>query len=180
MIRKNNLRLRAVEPSDVDLLYEWENQMELWVVSNTLTPFSRHQLEKYIKHAALDLFQTRQLRLMIDLDSDQSGQQTIGMIDLFDFDPFHLRGGVGILIHSDYRQQGHASLALNMFVNYCFNQLGLHQLYCTILDTNKTSQHLFEQQGFRLIGVKKEWRRTPAGFQDEYFYQKIAPSPTAF
>ncbi|WP_227625579.1 hypothetical protein [Geofilum rubicundum] len=41
MIQNDEVLLRAVEPGDVDLLYDWENRMELWPVSNTLAPFSK-------------------------------------------------------------------------------------------------------------------------------------------
>lgn len=68
MISNNVVVLRAVEHADVDLLYKWENDMELWPVSNTLRPFSRAQIERYVKNAALDVYQTKQLRLMIDTD----------------------------------------------------------------------------------------------------------------
>ena len=30
------IKLRAVEPEDLELLYNWENNIEFWVVSNTI------------------------------------------------------------------------------------------------------------------------------------------------
>jgi len=88
MIQNDEVLLRAVEPGDVELLYDWENRMELWPVSNTLTPFSKAQLARYVKNAALDVFQTKQLRLMMDALQLQEKPLTVGMIDLFDFDLF--------------------------------------------------------------------------------------------
>lgn len=146
--------------------------MELWVVSNTLTPFSKHQLEKYLKHSSLDLFQTKQLRLMIDVEI-KGEDNTVGMIDMFDFDPYHQRAGVGIMIHQDYRQKGVAGDALKAFITYCFNTLGLHQLYCSISESNNISQKLFEGNGFQLTGIRKDWLKTHSGFMDEYHYQLI-------
>jgi diamine N-acetyltransferase len=174
MIESGEVRLRAIEPADVDLLYQWENETEIWVVSNTLTPFSKHQLEKYVKHAGLDIYQTKQLRLMIEWH--EAGQwHTTGMIDLFDFDAFHQRAGIGIMIHKPFRQKGVATQALSLFCDYCFKRLGLHQLYCSVMADNTASLALFQQEGFNLIGVKKDWVRTPNGFIDELFFQKIRP-----
>jgi len=164
------LVLRALEPEDIDLLYRWENNMEIWEVSNTLTPFSKHQLKKYIEQAQLDVFQTKQLRLIIELEESA---QAIGMIDLFDFDAFHQRGGVGIIIHKDFRQKGYAFDALNMFCDYCFNNLALNQLYANISESNKASITLFEKAGFDLIGIKKAWRKTKDGFENERLYQRL-------
>jgi diamine N-acetyltransferase len=172
MIEGEGIVLRALEPEDVDLLYEWENDMKLWVVSNTLTPFSKYQLKKYIESSKLNLFQTKQLRLMVDAVEDGK-EFTVGMIDLFDFEPFHGRGGVGIVIHSDYRGKGYAKKALNTFVDYCFGYLHLHQLYANILSDNEASIALFSSVGFDFSGRKKEWIKTFSGYVDELFFQKI-------
>ncbi len=172
MISSNHITLRALEPSDADLLYEWENQMELWPVSNTLVPFSRYQVQKYIEHSSLDLYQTKQLRLMIDL-RDKESPRSVGMLDMFDFDPYHSRAGVGILIHKPERQSGYAKEALTLFLDYAFNHLALHQLYCNISSDNSASIRLFESLGFELIGKKRDWLRTSDGFRDEWMYQRV-------
>ncbi len=169
-MKKEELVLRALEPEDIDLLYQWENNMDIWEVSNTLTPFSKHQLEKFIEQAQLDVFQTKQLRLIIELEPSK---KVVGMIDLFDFDGFHQRAGVGIIIHQSYRQQGFAFEALQMFASYCFNNLGLNQLYANISINNKASIALFEKAGFGLVGTKKKWRKTKDGFIDECLYQLL-------
>ena len=61
--------LRAVEPRDVDLLYGWENDVEIWAVSGTTEPFSRAQMERFVERQmeGADLLRTGQLRLMIDV-----------------------------------------------------------------------------------------------------------------
>ena len=169
-MKTEELVLRALEPEDIDLLYQWENNIEIWEVSNTLTPFSKHQLKKYIDQAQLDIFQTKQLRLIIELEQSK---QVIGMIDLFDFDAFHQRGGVGIIIHKEHRQKGYAFDALNMFTDYCFNSLALKQLYANISESNNASIQLFEKSGFMLVGTKKAWRKTKNGFEDERLYQLL-------
>lgn len=173
MTSKDDMILRALEPEDIDILYSWENDMKLWEVSNTLTPFSRYQLKKYIEQSQLDIYQTKQLRLIIELERDGESNTPVGLIDLFSFDPFHSRAGIGILINEAYRQKGYALDALNMFVEYCFQNLGLHQVYANISATNTASLKLFEKAGFQLSGIKKAWRKTRDGFVDEHFYQRF-------
>jgi diamine N-acetyltransferase len=110
---KTDIVLRAPEPGDVDILYQWENDREIWKVSNTLTPFSKYILEKYIENAHLDIYQVKQLRLMIDVISEDKPPLTVGAVDLFDFDAHNLRAGVGILIgNKKDRNKGYATLAL--------------------------------------------------------------------
>ena len=55
--------MRALEPADVDLLYEWENDGGSWHLSSTVAPFSRHLLEQYVLSAGQDIYTVKQLRL---------------------------------------------------------------------------------------------------------------------
>jgi diamine N-acetyltransferase len=171
LIQGKRIFLRAPEPDDVDLLYKWENNTALWRVSNTIAPFSRFAIEQYVLNAGNDIFATRQLRLMICL-ADQTALP-IGAIDLFDFDPHNSRAGVGIVIIDEFRNLGYASEALGVLIDYCFQLLGIHQLYCNISADNATSIRLFEEAGFINTGLKKSWIREVSTWKDELFFQKI-------
>ena len=174
MIQNDTIRLRAVEPADVDLLYSWENNMDLWLVSNTIAPFSKAQLARYVKNAALDIYQTKQLRLMIDALKEDRVDETVGIIDMFDFDPYHNRAGVGIMINRKWSGRGLAASALRLFMDYAFNTLHLHQLYCNIAASNSPSIRLFETAGFKLVGVKKDWLKAETGYEDELLFQCLS------
>jgi diamine N-acetyltransferase len=166
-----NIRLRALEPEDLELLYDWENDMSNWIISNTVIPFSRYILKTYLENSHKNIYETGQLRLMIDHLPDKI---TVGTIDIFDFDPFHKRAGVGILIANEtYRRRGLASMALTCLIGYCFKTLQLHQLYCNILSNNCESIDLFKKVGFVQTGQKKDWIKTPEGYFDEYLFQLI-------
>lgn len=171
MIVGKNLVLRALEPEDIEVLYAIENDPEIWQVSNTITPYSRYNLEQYIKTSGYDIFTTRQLRLMIDLK--ESGSKTIGSIDLFDYDPFHLRAGVGIIILSESRNRGYASETLGMLIEYAFKTLNLNQLFCNIAVDNQASIRLFEKAGFMISGTKKQWLNIQQQWIDEHFLQLL-------
>ena len=82
---KNNLvRLRALEPEDVDILYRWENDIDVWKVSNTIAPFSKYILRQFIENQKYDIYETKQLRLIIEA---LETQKPVGTIDLFDVLP---------------------------------------------------------------------------------------------
>ncbi len=170
MLQGKSIKLRAVEPEDADLLYEWENDEKLWSVSNTLQPFSKNLIKSYIATEHLNLFQTKQQRFMIDLQRDKT---TVGMIDMFEIDAFHRRAGVGIMIHEKYRSKGFAADALDVLVEYAFQLLNLRQLYCSISVNNDKSIGLFEKAGFVKTGVKKDWLFDGEEFEDVFFLQKL-------
>lgn len=173
MIVQNGVKLRAVELSDVDLFYEWENDQSLFAVGNPTSPYSKYQLKKFVESSSGDLYEDRQLRLIIEAQIETQWH-VVGIIDAFEFDPFHLRAGIGILIHSNYRQKGYASEALKIFNNFLFSKWNLHQVYATIEITNIDSRALFVANGFREIGTKKDWLKTSKGYLDAVEYQLIS------
>ena len=174
ILENRTISLRATEPGDLDLLYIWENQSAIWRVSGTLSPFSRHILKQYLEHAAKDIYEAKQLRMMIQLNSNH---RPVGAVDLFDFDPHHHRAGLGILIAdpSD-RRQGYAREALDTMIAYCFEVLHLHQIYCNIAAGNQASIKLFQEAGFMECARKKDWLFTGSGYQDELLFQLISSS----
>jgi diamine N-acetyltransferase len=172
MLESRTIKLRALEPSDVDLLYNWENDSSIWHLSSTLTPFSRFALEQYVMNSHEDLFTTKQLRLMIDLLQDEE-VKTIGCVDLFDFDPINKRAGIGILVIKEEREKGFASKALDIMINYAFSRLRLHQVYSNVLKGQKASLDLFKKKDFEIIGIKKQWVLFEGEWIDEYLLQLI-------
>jgi len=175
MLQKENIKLRAPEPEDLEFLYKWENDTDIWQVSNTLAPYSKHILRQHIEDSGKSIYETFQQRFMIEvLDL----HLPVGTIDIFDFDPLNQRAGIGILIASEEnRRKGYARLALECLIEYCFSRLKLHQLHCNISKDNKASISLFTGMGFSQSGIKKDWMRSESGFTDELFFQLINPAP---
>lgn len=171
-LRNDIINLRAVEITDLDILYKLENDSALWNISNTLAPFSKYILQKYLENSSRDIFEAKELRLAIDL-IENNEIKTIGLMDIFDFDPFHRRAGLGIIIDAIYRKKNYASIALELTINYCFNYLNLNQLYCNITEDNFPSINLFQKFGFKITGTKKQWIFTGKLFKNELFLQKI-------
>jgi diamine N-acetyltransferase len=170
-IQSQHIYLRALEPSDLAVLYTTENNTSVWKVSNTLTPYSKAILELYLETAHQDIYTTKQLRLMI---CENLTHKAIGTIDLFDFDPMNARVGVGVLIFEDFRKKGYASQAIDLVKEYASKTLLLNQLFCNISASNKESVSLFEKSGFEKIGTKKQWNKiSPNQFEDEWMYQLI-------
>jgi diamine N-acetyltransferase len=171
-MENEKIRLRQLEPEDLEILYLWENDVNVWNVSNTFSPYSRFVLKQYIENSHRDIFESGELRLIIE---DISTNKPVGTVDLFDFNPLHSRAGLGILIYdkSD-RRKGFATAALNLLIDYCFKILQLHQIFCTVDENNEKSLKMLLGVGFEIVGTKKEWLKTPTGWHNEILLQKIA------
>lgn len=166
-LRSEICRLRALEPSDLELIYIWENDPEIWCVSGTIAPVSRERLARFIEEQNYDLYTTRQMRLVIERHD-----VAIGTLDIIDFDPHHRRFGIGILIYDNSdRQQGYASSAIELIKSYARDTLGLRQIWATIAADNVPSIALFESRGFEQCGRRKGWLRRGSDYIDELEYQ---------
>lgn len=170
-LKGQNIYLRALEPEDLEFIYAIENDESIWEVSHTQTPYSRFLIRQYLENAHQDIYEAKQLRLAICVTNSS---EAIGLIDLFDFDPQHLRAGIGILIqNSSDRNNGIGSEALQLLIEYAFSKLQLHQLYANIGTDNEASLQLFAKFGFQKIGIKKQWNKVNNVYKDEALFQLI-------
>jgi len=169
-LKGEQIYLRALEPEDLDFIHTIENDESIWEISNTTTPYSRFLIKQYLENAHNDIYEVKQLRLVIS----NYEEEPLGMIDVFDFDFKNRRAGIGILLKDvKNRNKGFGKEALQLLINYCFKHLDLHQLFCNISEENEASIKLFANQGFNRIGLKKDWNFHNGAFKNEYLYQLI-------
>ncbi len=171
MLKNNQIILRAIEPNDIDFLFDLENDMKLWHITQTLVPFSRFDMEQYIISVQKqDPFAAGQVRFVITLVEND---QPIGFVDLFNINPINQRAGIGIVIIEKFRGKNYGNYAIDLIEKYAFEILNLHQLYCNVEENNLSSLRLFEKHGFTVVGLKKDWNKNNSGWIGEYMLQKI-------
>ncbi|MCL1942821.1 MAG: GNAT family N-acetyltransferase [Candidatus Azobacteroides sp.] len=170
MLENTTLKLRALEPEDLDILYRWENDITLWHEGNTLTPWSKYSLRKYIEESFQDLYEIRRLRLMI---IKKENNRAVGTVDLFDFDPFHNRAEVGILVDREYQKQGIAEQTLNLLKEYAFHFLKIKQIYAYIPENNEISLRLFRRCNYVIAGKLSAWIKSGNEYRDVYILQLL-------
>lgn len=169
-LKGEHIFLRALEPEDLEFIHEIENDETIWELSCTQTPYSKFLIRQYLEHSHKDIFEAKQLRLVIS----NYNNEALGLIDLFEFDFKNKRAGVGILIkQQENRHKGIGSEALQLLVNYSFSHLGLHQLFCNIAEDNQPSIKLFTRLGFKKVGLKKDWIQFNGSYKNEYLFQLI-------
>jgi len=170
-LKGEKVYLRALEPEDLDFVHEIENNEDFWEISSTQSPYSKFLIRQYIENAHRDIYDIRQLRLVI---CTKRGRQ-VGLIDVFELEPRDKRAAIGILIASKKdRKKGFGSESLSLLCDYCFTHLGLHQVYANVTANNEDSKRVFENNGFRRVGLKKDWTLFNGEFKDEWLYQLIS------
>ena len=164
------IKLRAPEQADVDRIFLWENDPGFFEVLPNVAPLSRMQVWEYIQNYNADPFATRELRQMI---SDSETGQTVGYVDIFEFDPVNHRAGVAIYIDDQFRRRGYASEALASLERYAEHTLAVHQLWAVIAIDNTASRNLFLNAGFKPCGKLRSWIRRRGQYVDALFVQKL-------
>ena len=166
------VKLRAMEPEDLDLLYQIENDPSIWHVGTNNVPYSRYVLHDYIAHASGDIYTDMEVRMMID---NEQGE-TVGIVDLVNFSPQHQRAEIGIVIKDGCRNLGYANAAIRKIMSYAHDVVHLHQLYAIVEATNEISLNLFESLGFSRSICLKEWTFNGNTYVDAIVIQKFLNS----
>lgn len=168
-MQEGKIRLRAVELSDVDKIYLWENDTSVWDVSCNRTFFSRYAIEEFVKNMQNeDIFSSCQQRSIIEVEG-----KVVGCIDIYEVEPQHSRAGIGLYIEKEFRNKGYARQAVNWLEDYTQNVLGLHQLYCYIPIDNTPCITLFEKMNYFSSSILKQWIRKKGEYIDVKVYQKL-------
>ncbi len=171
LLNNDLVELRALEPTDLDVLYRWENDSDVWTVSGTLTPYSRQAIWKYLEdNVNNDIYSAGELRLMAML---KPTQEPIGTVDLFHFDPVNNRAELGLLVSPAHRGNGYARVMLDLLCEYACGHLGLRQLYAIITADNEHCLRLFDQYGFSRSGTLKAWVRQGRVYTDAVIFQHV-------
>ena len=164
-----SVALRAIEPEDLDLLYQIENDQSLWQVGTTNVPYSRYTLHDYIATSSDDIYADRQVRLIIE----NAEHQTVGICDIVRFDPQHLRAEAGIVVMKPYRQQGYALAAMQQLCRYALTVLHLHQLYAVVASHNAAALQLFRKAGFEQGIQLRDWLFDGHNYADAVVLQRF-------
>lgn len=165
-LENKKIKLRALEPEDLDFLYKWENDTKFWKEGNNINPYSKYALKCYIENPQ-SIYEQKQLRMMIE---EKDSSSVVGCVDLFNLDIHNLRVGIGILIDERFSNKGFATQAIGLSCQYAFDFLHLHQVYCHIAANNFASVKVFEKVGFKKNGILKDWLLIENNFVDTHIY----------
>lgn len=158
---KFKILLRAIEPSDVDFMYDVEQDPDAWKYSDYVAPLSHELLRQYALTYDADPLRAGQLRLIIE-----DGGIPVGIADIFDISARHLRADTGIYILPQYRYSGKGAAALKVLADYCKDRLGLHQIVASVSKHNQPALRCYIKAEFVETGMRPQWWRSSQGYED--------------
>lgn len=169
---KPGMRLRAIEPEDLELLYAIENDDSTWACTAAPAYYSRYTLKQYIASAANDIYADGQVRLVAEAVSDNGSPVSLGLADLTSFDPTHMRAEIGLLLLPEFRRQGFGTSVLQALIAYA-RHLHIHQLWAVTATDNAAVTALFRRNDFQLTGILPDWFRTTSAYTSANIWQRI-------
>ncbi|MGI8541267.1 MAG: GNAT family N-acetyltransferase [Rubrobacteraceae bacterium] len=164
VLEGENIVLRPPRESDVEAAYVWDKDPELaaWngraPLSISLSAARRDYLSRWDDRSVKTF--------IIEVD-----EEPVGMATLYDFRKGGCELGIKIGPH-DLRGHGIASEAVELLLEYTFEELRVGLVRGSTLSHNHRMQRVFEKHGFREVGDGSILSRYDNRRYSELFYEK--------
>ena len=165
------MRLRPLEPEDLEFLYTIENSPELWDSTDSEAPYSRHALRQYLS-SMRPMQETGELRMVIEV-MENGSLIPAGMVELTNISFIHARAEVGIALLCQFRKHGLGTRAIELIETLGKTRLRLHQLYAFIAEENEASERLFQQAGYTPKCTLEDWKYSHGAYHSVRIFQKV-------
>jgi RimJ/RimL family protein N-acetyltransferase len=150
----DNIYLRAYRMEDVDTVHEWRTKNEIvWWTGAYVWPTSEEENRKFVEEQAQNVDPANR-KFAICRKSDDRYLGHIG------YEHLNLReqnSELGIVIgDSDSLSKGIGTEAIGLFLDICFDELGLHRVGLRVIEDNKRGRRCYEKCGFKQEGVIRQ------------------------
>jgi len=154
MIIAENLRLRALEKTDLPQFTQWLNDPE--VTENLLVshPFSFDSEEQWYQGVLKAPVYERPLCIEV---RDGAGWKMIGNLSAMDINWQYRNAELGIVIGDKTEWgKGYGTQAIRLYIDHLFNELNLHRIFLMVYETNLAGIRCYEKVGFRPEGTLRD------------------------
>lgn len=180
------MKLTPLEPEDLELLYDIENDPSLWSIGSANVPYSRYALRDYIANQQCDIFADKQVRLVVRVEEEKASQssatdggplrrqmKSVGLVDLFNFSPDHLRAELGIAILKSEQGKGYGRRAVRRLLDYAYHTLHINMVYAIVPEDNSACLATLRSEGFGYEHRLIQWLQRADGWHDAIVLQKL-------
>ena len=143
MLEGQLVRLRALEPGDLERCYTWINDREVTRYTTARYPMSRADEERWLQAS------TSNFTLGVKLAIETMAGDHIGNIDLHRSHPEDRKCGLGIMVGDKERwSQGYGRDAIITLLRFAFHEMNLHRVWLTVLEDNERAIVCYLKCGF--------------------------------
>lgn len=150
-----NIKLRAIEKTDISLIQIWRNDERLRQYFREYRDFSITQLENWYNNMIID---NRFEFFIIEHKNEAVGIAGITYIDWV-----NRHADVHFYIGEDFKwiDDKYSPEAFDIILDYGFNTLNLNKLWAEIYEIDKLKLEFFQNRGFKI----------DANLRDHYYYK---------
>jgi len=151
---KSKVHLKPVTKSDLNLIIDWRNSMDIFPYNTQYFLLnSKIQIDWFKK---LQNDSTRKMFMIV------YGNMKIGICGLIHIDNQNKNADVAIIIGNlKLHGKGIGTTVLCKLLEYGFKKLRLHRIGAEVIEYNKNSIHLFEKSNFKIEAIFRDviWRK---------------------
>lgn len=147
------VRLRPATMSDLPTLFRWRScQDYVDLVSAERSEINQEEFTRQLKRV---MGATNQVYFIIEKDT--LGDQTpVGLVHIFNINRIHRHAFINLYADATFRKYGYGIEAGVWALCFLFDTLGMHKVYCDVLNGNLPSMSVVEHVGFVTEGTFKE------------------------
>ena len=164
MLEGTLVRLRPLEPADLEREYRWINDREVTRYLAARYPIAMEQEERWLRELPANDF-THGVRLAIETKDGVH----IGNLDLHQPNVEDRKAGLGIMIgDKDYWSNGYGTDAIVTLLRFGFEQMNLHRVWLHVFEFNERAIACYKKCGFQIEGRLREHRYSEGRYWDVF------------
>ncbi|TWT16013.1 GNAT family N-acetyltransferase [Planomicrobium sp. CPCC 101079] len=174
MFTGEKICLTAMKEEDLPIYRLWNSEMGFGrnYNSSPIREISEKQAEEWFRQDS-----DRDFRFSIrpvKLDT------FLGVCAIEDIQWTHRVGWISIALGTDYQGKGYGTEAMQILLNYAWNELNLHRVQLTVFEYNKPAIAMYEKLGFQKEGVYREFLQRDGKRFDMYLYGLLTSESSDF
>lgn len=170
--RVARVRLRPLEPADLETARRWVHDPEIMRTVNRALPVSRQEQRQWYRD-----YVTRRDRVIFAIEAVGRRPTYIGNAALNPIDWRARKAELMIYIgHPRYRGKGYGTEAIHALLALAFQQLNLHRVYLYTMASNVRAQRAFARCGFHLEGRQRDDVFQDGRYEDSIRMARIKPA----
>lgn len=161
-LRGDRITLRTVETEHLPFIRRNVNDPDVRRPLHVTTPTNLHRKRESFEENSED---DDSVRLVV-----HAGDEPVGYVSLGPIDRERTKANLGYWIAPEAQGDGYATEAVELVVDYAFDELRLHKVYAKVFDFNPASMRVLEKAGFTEEGVHRDAAFIDGAYRDDHQY----------
>jgi len=162
MLQGQLVRMRPLEPTDLERAYTWVNDPEVIRYLALRYPMSRKDEQRWLEEAPTNSF-AGGVRLAIETKDGVH----IGNLDLHQANAEDRKAGLGIMIgDKDYWSNGYGTDATVTLLRFAFQEMNLNRVWLHVFEFNERAISCYKKCGFQVEGRLRQHRFSQGRYWD--------------